>query len=62
VKLFDFGISKILTEQAIGGGLTRVGTAVGTPDYMSPEQAGGNRVDPAPTSGPSRRCSTSASR
>jgi serine/threonine protein kinase len=45
VKLLDFGISKILTEQAMGGGLTRVGTAVGTPDYMSPEQASGNRVD-----------------
>lgn len=45
VKLLDFGISKILTEQALGGGLTRVGTAVGTPDYMSPEQASGNRVD-----------------
>jgi serine/threonine protein kinase len=46
VKLLDFGIAKILTEQSLGGGLTRVGTAVGTPDYMSPEQAGGGRVDP----------------
>ncbi len=46
VKLLDFGIAKILNETRLGGGLTRVGTAVGTPDYMSPEQAGGGRVDP----------------
>ena len=45
VKLLDFGISKILTESAKSG-ITRVGTAVGTPDYMSPEQASGMRVDP----------------
>jgi serine/threonine-protein kinase len=45
VKLLDFGISKILSMQSAGGGLTRAGMAVGTPDYMSPEQAGGGRVD-----------------
>ncbi|MBL8604075.1 MAG: protein kinase [Myxococcales bacterium] len=45
IVLLDFGIAKMLTEQRLGGGLTRVGTAVGTPDYMSPEQASGGRVD-----------------
>ncbi len=45
VKLLDFGISKIISMQSATGGITRVGTAVGTPDYMSPEQAGGGRVD-----------------
>jgi len=45
VKLLDFGISKILSLQSAMGHLTRAGTAVGTPDYMSPEQAGGGRID-----------------
>jgi serine/threonine-protein kinase len=45
VKLLDFGISKILSLQSAMGQLTRAGTAVGTPDYMSPEQAGGGRID-----------------
>jgi serine/threonine protein kinase len=42
----DFGIARALTEAATGQGLTQVGIAVGTPDYMSPEQAaGGKAVD-----------------
>jgi serine/threonine protein kinase len=45
VKLLDFGISKMLSLQSAMGGITRAGTAVGTPDYMSPEQAGGGRID-----------------
>ena len=37
----DFGIGKALSAAADTGTLTHAGTAVGTPAYMSPEQAAG---------------------
>jgi len=44
VKLLDFGLVKNLAEPG-GEELTRVGTFVGSPKYMSPEQIRGERVD-----------------
>src|SRR5262249_5265763 len=53
VKVLDFGIAKILESEtpsvdgpgSIHSALTGVGTVVGTPAYMSPEQCRGEPVD-----------------
>ena len=39
--MMDFGVAKALSE-ATERGVTDPGSAVGTPDYMAPEQAGGD--------------------
>jgi serine/threonine-protein kinase len=41
VKILDFGIAKLVS----GGGITQVGTLIGSPEYMSPEQVSGEVVD-----------------
>lgn len=41
VKLLDFGVSKLLSEAPGSARITGSGTPIGTPLYMSPEQAEG---------------------
>lgn len=46
VKVLDFGIAKVISQEADGRGpLTQNGVVVGTPEYMSPEQGWGQSVD-----------------
>src|SRR5256714_991791 len=49
-KVLDFGLAKLLSDkeraaQTEADELTRVGSPLGTPNYMSPEQARGERAD-----------------
>jgi serine/threonine protein kinase len=48
VKVLDFGIAKILASSEVSDPreLTRMGTAVGTVEYMAPEQLMGGKADP----------------
>jgi serine/threonine-protein kinase len=41
-KILDFGLARVETSET----LTRKGVILGTPDYMSPEQATGKSADP----------------
>ncbi len=43
--VMDFGISRSIVPASATAALTRVGEVVGTPEYMSPEQASGDHVD-----------------
>jgi serine/threonine protein kinase len=51
VKVLDFGIAHVAPRDTVPAGaqphreLTRVGTVMGTPGYMAPEQAVGDKVD-----------------
>ena len=45
VKVLDFGIAKLKDLSTTSATLTQVGTVIGTPSYMSPEQCRGREVD-----------------
>lgn len=45
VKLVDFGVSKFLPDEELS--MTKSGAVMGTPYYMSPEQARGQQVTPS---------------
>lgn len=43
--LMDFGVARAIEPVPSQAGMTRVGEVVGTPEYMSPEQATGEALD-----------------
>ena len=45
VKLLDFGLAKLMPEAGTAAFITKTGVMLGTPEYMSPEQARGIGVD-----------------
>jgi serine/threonine protein kinase len=46
IKVLDFGVAKLTQAGLLGDdGLTKAGTLLGSPGYMSPEQARGKEVD-----------------
>jgi len=45
VKLLDWGIAKLLDTSTMAATLTTTGVIVGTPQYVSPEQARGKNID-----------------
>jgi serine/threonine protein kinase len=47
VKILDFGIAKLYAGDAADPASTRAGLTVGTPAYLSPEQAVGGEITPA---------------
>jgi serine/threonine protein kinase len=47
VKILDFGIAKLVAGSGDDPATTRAGLTVGTPAYLSPEQAVGGEIKPA---------------
>lgn len=45
IKMLDFGIAKEITHQARNQSETRIGTIIGSPRYMSPEQTMGDELN-----------------
>ncbi len=45
IKLLDFGLAKLMPQMGTAAFITKTGVMIGTPEYMSPEQARGLPVD-----------------
>ena len=45
IKLLDFGLAKLMPDMGQAAFITKTGVMIGTPEYMSPEQARGLPVD-----------------
>ncbi len=45
VKLSDFGLVKVADDETTRDPLTKTGAVLGTPDFMSPEQCQGEKLD-----------------
>ena len=59
IKLIDFGIAGNIGSRRIT--FAKLSDAMGTPDYISPEQVQGSAATPAATCTPSASCSTRCS-
>ncbi|MFA7341258.1 MAG: protein kinase [Candidatus Obscuribacterales bacterium] len=45
VKILDFGIAKLISDENLTNALTKPGEVIGSPHFMSPEQSWGGKVD-----------------
>ncbi len=45
VKILDFGIAKLVSEAGHAADLTKPGEVLGSPNFMSPEQSRGTKID-----------------
>src|SRR6185436_7513616 len=44
-RLLDFGIARLAETESTGAPMTQAGLVLGTPEYISPEQATGGKLD-----------------
>lgn len=45
IKILDFGIAKLISDENLTNALTKPGEVIGSPHFMSPEQSWGGKVD-----------------
>ena len=45
IKILDFGIAKLVSDENLTNALTKPGEVIGSPHFMSPEQSWGGKID-----------------